>query len=137
MKYLISWLPLFLLIFGASIFSGSLQAQEREMGEAEAAIKIGSAKDLSKHFSDNVEISFEGKKNNYSKTQAEFVLRDFFSKNESNPNSFENYHRGNSGKSLNYSIVKYSSKNGSFRVFMKIKQQQSRFVIDSIDINKE
>jgi hypothetical protein len=120
-----------------SLLPAALQAQEKEMGEAEAAIKIGSAKELSKHFSDNVEISFEGKKSNYSKTQAEFVLRDFFSKNEANPNSFENYHRGNSGKSLNYSIVKYSSKNGSFRVFMKIKQHQSRFVIDSIDINKE
>jgi len=134
MKYFIS---LFSLIFLMSLLPAALQAQEKEMGEAEAAIKIGSAKELSKHFSDNVEISFEGKKSNYSKTQAEFVLRDFFSKNEANPNSFENYHRGNSGKSLNYSIVKYSSKNGSFRVFMKIKQHQSRFVIDSIDINKE
>lgn len=134
MKYCISLFSLIVLVF---FCSNSLQAQEKEMGEAEAAIKIGSAKELAKHFNDNVEISFEGKKSNYSKTQAEFVLRDFFSKNEANPNNFENYHRGNSGKSLNYSIVKYSSKNGSFRVFMKIKQLQNRFVIDSIDINKE
>ncbi|MGD1840712.1 MAG: DUF4783 domain-containing protein [Thermonemataceae bacterium] len=112
-------------------------AQSSVITQAEAAIKIGSAKDLAKLFSETVEISFDGKKSNYSKTQAAFVMRDFFTKNAPNPAGFENYHRGNSGKSLNYTIVKYSSKNGAYRVFMKIKQYQGRYLIDSIDLNKE
>ena len=105
------------------------------VSEAEAAIRIGSAKELSKYFSESVEISFDGKKSNYSRTQGEYVMRDFFSKNE--PQMTESYHKGSSGKKLNYAILKYTSKIGNYRIFIKIKQHQNRYLIDSIDLTKE
>ena len=105
------------------------------VSEAETAIRVGSAKELSKYFSESVEISFDGKKSNYSRTQGEYVMRDFFSKNE--PQTTESYHKGSSGKKLNYAILKYTSKTGNYRIFIKIKQHQSRYLIDAIDLTKE
>ncbi len=105
------------------------------VSEAEAAIRVGSAKELSRYFSESVEISFDGKKSNYSRTQGEYVMRDFFSKNE--PQTTESYHKGSSGKKLNYAILKYTSKIGNYRIFIKIKQHQNRYLIDAIDLTKE
>ncbi len=105
------------------------------VSEAETAIRVGSAKELSKYFSESVEISFDGKKSNYSRTQGEYVMRDFFSKNE--PQTTESYHKGSSGKKLNYAILKYTSKIGNYRIFIKIKQHQGRYLIDAIDLTKE
>ena len=105
------------------------------VSEAETAIRVGSAKELSKYFSESVEISFDGKKSNYSRTQGEYVMRDFFSKNE--PQTTESYHKGSSGKKLNYAILKYTSKTGNYRIFIKIKQHQRRYLIDAIDLTKE
>ena len=115
--------------------NASQTASGTTVSEAEAAIRVGSAKELSKYFSESVEISFDGKKSNYSRTQGEYVMRDFFSKNE--PQTTESYHKGSSGKKLNYAILKYTSKIGNYRIFIKIKQHQNRYLIDAIDLTKE
>ena len=52
-------------------------SQDVEIANVRMAIKTGSSKELSKYFGDNVEIHFDGERSNYSKSQAEFVLRDF------------------------------------------------------------
>lgn len=121
-----------LLFFAVS----ALQAQKKEISEAESHIRQGDAKNLSKYFGENIELNFDGKKQNYSRNQAEFVMKDFFSKNPPKPDGFENYHRGNS-TGLSYSIIKYDSKNGAFRVFMKVKNQQGKYFIDALDFIRE
>lgn len=126
-------LLIFILLFFTSI---ALQAQKKEISEAEGYIRQGDAKGLSKYFGNNVELNFDGKKQNYSRNQAEFVMKDFFTKNPPKPDGFEYYHRGNS-TGLSYSIIKYDSRNGAFRVFMKVKNQQGKYLIDALDFIKE
>lgn len=133
-----------ILLLGILIFSADLLlAQSRgiearkEMNEAEGFLKQGDARNLARYFNETIEINIEGKKQNYSRTQAEFVVKDFFSKNPPIPESFESYHRGQSA-GLSYSIVKYASSNGNYRVFLKIKTSpQGRNIIDALDFIRE
>src|SRR5688500_20408092 len=46
------------------------------------AMRNGNASQLSKYFDTRVDITVPGKSDNYSKSQAELILKDFFSSNE-------------------------------------------------------
>ncbi|WP_448528087.1 DUF4783 domain-containing protein [Raineya sp.] len=128
-----------ILIFSADMLFAQSRGIEarKEMNEAESFLKQGDARNLARYFNETIEINIEGKKQNYSRTQAEFVVKDFFSKNPPIPESFESYHRGQSA-GLSYSIVKYASSNGNYRVFLKIKTSpQGRNIIDALDFIRE
>jgi len=126
----------FLTIFLLFTFF-AIQAQNKEISEAEGYIRKGDSKSLSRYFGENIELNFDGKKQNYSRNQAEFVMKDFFSKNPPKPYGFESYHRGQPNTNLSFSIIKYDSKSGAFRVFMKLKNQQGKYFIDALDFIKE
>lgn len=106
----------------------------QKVNETETFLKQGNAHSLARYFNESVEISIEGKKQNYSRTQAEYVLKDFFAKNPPMPESFEVYHKGKSGE-LSYLIAKYASFNGNYRVFIKLKGRN--VTIDAMDFIKE
>jgi hypothetical protein len=107
-------------------------AQQAEISEAESYIRQGNSKKLSKYFNETVELNFDGKKQNYSRNQAEFVMKDFFSKNPPQLDGFENYHRGNNS-GVSYSIIKYASQNGAYRVVLKVKTHQGKHLVDAMD----
>ncbi|KOY88168.1 hypothetical protein AD998_11490 [bacterium 336/3] len=125
-KHILSLLLIWIVLGSTIAF-----AQQKEISDAEAYIKQGNSKGLSRHFGETVELNFDGKKQNYSKNQAEFVMKDFFGKNPPT-DGFENYHRGNNS-GVSYSISKYASQNGSYRVFMKVKVHQGKYMIDALD----
>ena len=50
--------------------------------EVVTAMRKGNATQLSKYFDNRIDISLPGKFDNYSKSQAEMILKDFFSRNE-------------------------------------------------------
>jgi hypothetical protein len=85
-----------------------------------SAIKVGDAGRMSKYFDSRVEITLHDKTNAYSRSQAEMILRDFFSGAEIN--AFRIMHRGNSNDS-EYCVGNLSTKSGVFRttIFMKIR----------------
>jgi len=126
-KHILSLLLIWIVLGSTVAF-----AQKKEISDAESYIRQGDSKGLSKYFSETVELNFDGKKQNYSRNQAEFVMKDFFAKNPPKPDGFENYHRGNNS-GVSYSIVKYASQNGAYRVFMKIKMHQGKHMIDALD----
>lgn len=109
--------------------------QSDDVGDIRAAIKAGSAKELSKYLNDMVELNFDGDKASYSKTQAEFVLKDFFKKYP--PQDFQYIHQGSSKEGLKYAIGKYSFQGGTYRVYLLIKPQKGNFFIDQLDFSKE
>jgi hypothetical protein len=117
------------------MFSLSTQAQDEVLSNAKLFLKNGSAKELSRHFSDIVELSFDGAKATYSKTQAEFVLKDFFRKYP--PANFDYIHQGSSKEGLKYAIGKYSFNGGNFRVYMLIKKINGNYIIDTLEFSKE
>ena len=125
-----------LIIFlGVFCFNISANAQDDIINNSKVALKTANARDLSKFLNDMVDIGFDGEKASYSKTQAEFVLKDFFKKYP--PVDFQYVHKGSSKEGLTYTIGNYSYNGGSYRVLIYIKQFKGNFLIDYLDFSKE
>lgn len=125
----------FFTILATVFASGAFAQGEEALNGVKAAIKAGSAKEVSRYFNNSVEIGLNGDKSSYSQAQAEFVLRDFFSKTP--VAGFEYLHQGSSNEGQKYAIGKYTSKGGSYRVFIVVKQAGGSYKIDTIDFTKE
>lgn len=94
-----------------------------------SALKAGNATEIAKYFDNTVEITLPEKSNSYSKSQAEVVLRDFFSNNP--VKSFEILHKGENAGSQ-YCIGTLVTKNASFRTMVYMKQKGSRQTLQEI-----
>ncbi|MFN8252036.1 MAG: DUF4783 domain-containing protein [Ferruginibacter sp.] len=97
--------------------------------EVVAALKNGDAAAVSKHFDNTVEITMPDKSNTYSKSQAEMVLRDFFSTN--GVKDFQVIHKGENAGSQ-YCIGTLITKNGSFRTTVFMKQKNDKQLLQEI-----
>jgi len=129
-----------LRISGASVItllllSTATFAQNEIIVNARTALKSGSSRELSQYFNRMIELNINGEKSNYSRPQAELMLRDFFKRYP--PTDFEYIHRGASREGLQYAIGKYSYGKGSFRVYMLVKKFDGSYLIDTIDFSKE
>jgi hypothetical protein len=71
----------------------------------------------------------------YSKTQAEMVVRDFFSKNT--PTSFKIIHKGTSNQGSEYAIGTLITSVGSFRTYIYVKQKSTGYTIQEIRFEKD
>jgi hypothetical protein len=133
MKNLKQFAVVFFLLVGVVLMSGGqAMAQGGVMDGVKSAMKAGSSKDLSRNFSSVVELTLNGKEaTSYSNTQAEFVMKNFFSKNA--PVDFTYSHQGSSDKGQQYAIGTYSSKAGSYTVLVRMKDskiQSMNFIKD-------
>ena len=131
-RYLIRTLFLgWLFLLGAT----AAHAQSDNLAAVRSALLNGSSRELSQYFAPTVEIGFDGEKTTYNSTQAEIVVKDFFGKNA--PSSFEFIHQGESKEGIAYAIGRYSGRNGTYRVFVKLKPSRGAPVIDTLDFTKE
>ncbi|UXP33059.1 DUF4783 domain-containing protein [Reichenbachiella agarivorans] len=103
--------------------------------QIEQAFNAGSAKELIKYFNQVTEVKINDVGANYSKAQAEPLLRDFFQQNP--PNSFEYIHKGNSPEGLKYNIGLYSSRSKNYRVVLLLKKVKDEYVVDTINFNED
>jgi hypothetical protein len=121
MKHFFTLLTIGALLSSFSCFSG--------LEEVVTAIKAGSASDIARYFDNTVEINMPDKSNSYSKSQAELVLKDFFS---SNPvKSFIIIHKGEISGSQ-YCIGTLSTKGGTYRTTIFMKQKGDKQVLQGI-----
>ena len=97
------------------------------------AIKSGNAASVSKYFDNTVEITVNGKSSNYSKTQGEVVLRDFFANNA--VKSFTVLHQGQSG-GAEFCIGTLVTSNGNFRTTLNLKQKGDKQTLQEIKFEK-
>jgi hypothetical protein len=111
MKYIFT----FFLFIGLSSFF-----QLSNIDSVIVAIKGGNAVQMARYFDKTVEISMPDKSNSYSKSQAELVLKDFFSNNS--VTGFEIIHKGENAGSA-YCIGTLNSKNGIYRTTIFMKQK--------------
>ncbi|MEO1256549.1 MAG: DUF4783 domain-containing protein [Bacteroidota bacterium] len=118
---------IYVLAFGYS--------QDETIRDIGTAIKAGSAKELIKFCNSTVEIKIDGESSNYSRTQAEVILRNFFSKIP--PKGFSYIHHGASPEGLKYTIGRYTHENGAYRVVMVIKKIDDKYLIDTLNFSKE
>lgn len=124
----------FVVLVGC-FFLGTAAAQESVIDNVRETIKAGSSRELAKYIAPSVDVSIEAKVETYSKTQAEFVLRDFFKQHP--PKDFVIIHQGSSKGGLPYAIGQYLSGEDSYRVFIKIKSQNDEFLVNEIRFDKE
>ena len=93
------------------------------------AMRSGNASQVAKYFDNTVEISLPDKSNSYSKSQAEMVLKDFFSNN--GVKGFDVIHKGDNAGSQ-YCIGLLLTKNGTFRTTIFMKQKGDSQVLQEL-----
>ena len=97
------------------------------------AIKSGNAAEVAKYFDNTVELTLPEKSSSFSKRQAELVLRDFF--NENPVKNFEVIHQSEKEGS-EYCIGTLTTKNGSFRTTIYMKQIGQKQLIQELRFEK-
>ncbi|MFN9492032.1 MAG: DUF4783 domain-containing protein [Chitinophagaceae bacterium] len=93
------------------------------------AIRRGDAVKISRHFDNLVEITVAEKSCSYSKTQAELVLRDFFTTHS--VRNFTMHHKTNSNNA-DYYVGKLSTSKGEFRTTVLVKTRGEKRVVQEL-----
>ena len=75
-----------------SLFLVSFASYYYSIDDVVTAMRSGDANQLSRYFDNRIDISLPGKSDNYSKSQGEMILKDFFTSNK--VKSFQIKHRG-------------------------------------------
>ncbi len=97
--------------------------------EVVTAMKSGNASQVSRFLDNTVDITLPDKSNSYSRSQAEQVIRDFFTNNS--VRSFDIIHKGdNSG--AQYCIGSLVTRTGIYRTTIFMKQKGDKQVIQEI-----
>ncbi len=123
------FLPAFFLFTVLTAFSFSAG-----LAEVVKAISSGDAAGLARYFDNTVEIALPQKTGSYSKTQAELVIRDFFSNNP--VKSFKLLHQGEKGGS-EYCIGKLETRNGTYRTTFFMKNKGERQILQELRFESE
>ena len=121
MKHFFTLIAIGTVLSSFSVFSS--------IDEVINAMKAGNATEIAKYFDNTVEINMPDKTNSYSKSQAELVLKDFFSSHS--VKSFTVIHKGeNSGSQ--FCIGTLVTKSGSYRTTIFMKQKGDKQVLQGI-----
>lgn len=123
-----------LIAFLACFYTFGAFAQDI-FGPMKDAIKTGNAKEVIKFFNTSVDMNLDGEASVYSKTQAEFVLRDFFKKHPST--DFTIVHTGSSKGGLQFAIGRYVSNGQNFDVVIRVKEVSGSNLIHELNFVKE
>ncbi len=98
-----------------------------------SAMKNGNATGVTKYFDNYVDITMPDKSSNYSKSQGELIIRDFFS--NSGVKTFEVKHKRNNDNG-DYCIGTLETKNGNYRATVYMRLKGSKQVIQDIRIQQ-
>lgn len=123
-----------LTIFIVLLTNFFVEAQTELPTSISNALKNGNAVELTKSFNINVDLTILDKQDIYSKTQAESLLKDFFTKNI--PTNFTIIHRGGR-EDAQYYVGKLTTSTGNYRISILIKGQAKTALIHQFRIEKE
>lgn len=98
-----------------------------------SAMKNGNASGVTKYFDSYVDITMPDKSSNYSRSQGELILKDFFT--NSGVKTFDVKHKGNNDNG-DYCIGTLQTKNGSYRATVYMRLKGNRQVIQDIRIQQ-
>ena len=116
-------------LFGAAI------AKADVFDEVVIALKSGNAKEVSKYFNSNVELTMLNDEGVYSKQQAELVLKNFLTQNA--PKNVSIQHRGASAQGAKYAIAIYECAQGKYRAYIFMKDSGSGMLVHELRIEKD
>lgn len=92
-------------------------------------LKKGDASQIAVKFDQNVDLTFPGQSGSYDKEKASLLLKYFFNKNAIR--GFEIVHQGNNPQAQ-FCIGNLTTRSGSFRTTIYIKQKGDRFLLQEI-----
>ena len=99
-------------------------------------IKNGNSGRLAAFFSSTIDLLLPGNEGTYSKTQAELIVKDFFSKYP--PSNFTIKQRGSSSEGSKFAIGNYTSAQGKiFRTYFLLKKTNNNFLITLLEFDSE
>ena len=115
------------MVVVASLFLVSFKPLN--LDEVATAIRSGNVDQLSSFFDNRVDLSLPDKTDTYSKSQAEMIIRDFFSRY--GVRNFQIKQRGETG-GLEFCIGTLQTQNGDFRTCLYLKQKGDRQFIQQL-----
>lgn len=118
-----------------ALIAGNTYGQADIISDVKEALKIGASKEISRFLHQNIDLTINGKMDTYSKTQAEYVLKEFFKSNP--PSSFVIVHQGASKGGSPYATGQYMSGNDTFLVWVRIKKASDKYLIHEMSFIKE
>lgn len=121
-------------LFLVSIFFfGILSFAQGGIDEVISAMKNGNASAVAKYFDNYIDITLPDKSSNYSKSQGELIIKDFFANNS--VKNFEVKHKGNN-ENGDYCIGTLLTKNGNYRATVYMRVKGNKQVIQDIRIQQ-
>lgn len=127
----------FFLLLAGMLLSAVVKSLEPQsfVDELETVINSGFSRELTRYFDNGVELNINGVQGQYSKSQAELVLRDFFKKYPAQ--QFKIIHQAQqTSKFINY-IGNYQTGNERFKILIKGQFQEQELKIFSMEILRD
>lgn len=117
-----------------SVFLISISAlSQGGIDDVISAMKSGNASGVTKYFDNYVDITIFEKASNYSRSQGELIIKDFFTNN--GVKTFDVKHKGNNNNG-DYCIGTLQTKNGSYRTTVYMRVKGNKLVIQDIRIEQ-
>ena len=116
------------------IFSFTGPADELKVESIDPIIEAldqGSSSQLAQYFDTSIQLNLNGKQGNYSRSQAEQVLKEFFRKNP--PDSFSVVYSSQKKARINSYVGNYQSFNRAFKVFLKVSEKDNSLRLYSLE----
>lgn len=134
MKKIIQTTLLFAFLFGAAELIG--QQDNPVITKVHNAIRQANAATLASCFHSTLDLEIGDTDGNFSKNQAEMIVKDFFTRNP--VKSFTIKHQGSSDDGSKYSIGLYVTKsNLSYRVYVLLKQSDEGLRINQLQFEED
>jgi hypothetical protein len=123
---------IFPLVFIFLLFAvPTVNGQDKDTGDEIARlIRNGNSRELARHFNASVQLTLPDDEGRFSRTQAELIIRNFFSKYP--PKSYVINHQGSSSDGSRYYIGVYKSANTTFRSYYLLKQVSEKALIHQL-----
>ncbi|HNW88635.1 MAG TPA: DUF4783 domain-containing protein [Bacteroidales bacterium] len=100
-----------------------------------AAISAGDSKALASYFSPSIDLTVPGTDGTYSKSQAEMILKDFFTKYP--PVTFKINQQGSSNEGSQFAIGTLSTKTATFKTYFLIKKRDNVPLVQQLQFEEE
>lgn len=126
----------YLIALFLSVWAVNAKAHVDIFDDLANIIRSGDARQISRYFGSNVDLTILTVEEVYSKAQAEQVLKDFFAKNPAK--SFTIIHKGLSKEGSKYAIGSYVSAQGiTYRTYLFVKNVGGNDVVQELRFEKD
>ncbi len=118
------------MIFGCFLLYISFASGQTAVDVISKSLKTGDAPTLAGYFHATIDLTVIQKQGTYSKSQAEQVVKSFFSENK--PSDFTVNHNGTSGEGSKYIIGSLTTSTGEYRVYIYFKNLNGEELIQTL-----